>query len=65
MFQRWQAGLLFASLVMAGGCGALPTDRPPTNNPHDASFSPDPTQPRWNRLLFGTRWIPEAPPPRP
>jgi len=65
MFQRWQAGLLFAALAMAGGCGTLPNDRSPTNNPYGASFSPDPTQTRWNRLLLGTRWIPEAPPPRP
>jgi len=65
MFQRWPAGLLLVALVAAIGCGVLPTDRPPADNPYGASFSPDPSQPRWNRLLFGTRWIPEAPPPRP
>jgi hypothetical protein len=50
-------------LAAISGCGLLPTDRPPTDNPYGASYFPDDQQSKWNRILFGTRWIPEGPPP--
>jgi hypothetical protein len=52
-----------ALLTFLSGCGLLPTDRPPTDNPYGASYFPDDQQSKWNRILFGTRWIPEGPPP--
>jgi hypothetical protein len=50
------------ALLGASGCGLLPTDRPPTDNPYVVSYFPDDRQPAWHRLLFGTRWIAEGPP---
>jgi hypothetical protein len=61
MSSRLCVTILLIASVAAVGCGLLPTDRPPTDNPYGASFSPDPTQSRWSRLLWGTRWVPEAP----
>src|SRR5262245_13117963 len=52
-----------ALLTFLNGCGLLPTDRPPTDNPYGASYFPDDRQSKWNRILFGTRWIAEGPPP--
>ena len=52
--------LALVSLTALGGCGLLPTDRPPTGG-YSVSYSPDPRQPRWDRVLFGTKWIAEGP----
>jgi hypothetical protein len=49
------------SLTAVGGCGMLPTDKPPTGGRGSVSYSPDHAQPSWHRLLFGTRWIGEGP----
>ena len=56
--------LALLGCTLLGGCGALPTDRPPTDNPYSVSYSADPNQPAWHRLLFGTRWTAEGPPQR-
>jgi hypothetical protein len=49
------------SLTAVSGCGWLPMDRPPTGGRFSVNYSPDPTQPAWHRLLFGTRWLAEGP----
>jgi hypothetical protein len=51
---------LSVSLTATSGCGLLPTDQPPTGG--GLSYSPDPKQPNWQRLLFGTKWIGEGNP---
>jgi hypothetical protein len=56
--------LVILAPLLSAGCGLIPTDRPPRDNPYGASYFPDHQQSRWNRILFGTRWIPEGPPPR-
>jgi len=48
------------SLTATIGCGLLPTDQPPTGD--SFSYSPDPKQPNWQRLLLGTKWIGEGNP---
>jgi hypothetical protein len=53
---------LILSVVVVSGCGLLPTDRPPSGGRFSVNYSPDPTQPTWHRLLYGTRWIGEGPP---
>jgi hypothetical protein len=54
--------VLAVALFGVSGCGLLPTDRPPTDNPYSVSYFRDDQQPTWHRLLFGTRWIAEGPP---
>jgi hypothetical protein len=60
---RWLRAALFLIVLVTvvSGCGLLPTDRPPSDH-YGASYFPDDSQPRYERLLFGTRWIPEGPP---
>jgi hypothetical protein len=53
--------LLLVSLVALGGCGLLPTDHPPTDGRFSVNYYPDPKQPSWDRLLWGTRWMAEGP----
>jgi hypothetical protein len=55
------AALFILSVIAISGCGLLPTDRPPTGGRFSLNYSPDPAQPRWHRLLFGTRWVGEGP----
>jgi hypothetical protein len=56
------AGLfLILALTAASGCGLLPTDRPPSDGRFSVNYYPDPTQPKWQRVLFGTRWSAEGP----
>ena len=63
MVRRRVSRIVLSFAVLAvGGCGLLPTDRPPTDNPHSVSYFPDDRQPAWHRVLFGTRWIAEGPP---
>jgi hypothetical protein len=63
MSRRLRTGLWVTALATAlSGCGLLPTDRPPTGGPFSLNYSPDPRQPAWERLLYGTRWIGEGPP---
>ena len=52
---------LIISLMAVAGCGLLPTDKPPTAGRFSVNYYPDPAQPSWHRLLFGTRWIGEGP----
>ncbi len=54
--------LLTVASTTLSGCGLLPTDKPPTGGLYSVSYSPDPKQPAWERILFGTRWIGEGPP---
>jgi hypothetical protein len=62
MFPFLRAGLLFVlSVTAVSGCGLLPTDRPPSGGHFSVNYSPDPDQPTWHRLLFGTRWLGEGP----
>jgi hypothetical protein len=61
MTRRFFLLLTLGGSVFTAGCGLLPTDRPPTDNPYASTWFPDRTQPEWHRLLFGTRWIPEGP----
>jgi hypothetical protein len=57
-----RVGLVFLfSVIAVCGCGLLPTDRPPSGGRFSVNYTPDPTQPRWHRLLFGTRWNGEGP----
>jgi hypothetical protein len=59
---RYATLIFIVSLTALSGCGLLSTDQPPTGGRFSVSYSPDPTQPSWHRLLFGTRWIGEGPP---
>jgi hypothetical protein len=62
MLSLLRAGLVFfVSVIGVSGCGLLPTDRPPSGGQFSVNYSPDPTQPRWHQLLFGTRWNAEGP----
>lgn len=61
MARRRTTLVVLAATVASGGCGLLPTDRPPADNPHAVSYVPDDHQPAWHRLLFGTRWLAEGP----
>gem|GEM_PF-6787864 len=63
MTRLLRAGLfVLISVPAVGGCGLLPTDRPPKTS-YPVNQWPDPKQPKWHRILFGTKWIAEGPPP--
>jgi hypothetical protein len=61
MIRRFLVRLVLGGCLLATGCGLLPTDQPPTDNPYASTWFADRAQPEWHRLLFGTRWIPEGP----
>jgi hypothetical protein len=61
MFNVLRAGLFLVLCATAlSGCGLLPTDRPPTGG-FKVNYTPDPNQPWWDRVLFGTKWDAEGP----